>query len=96
MFCRFLISKVIKIGLLVQKLRQFLLILVQKFSTFGDFRNPSRTSESPQISTRWSQTPDEGIRTLNCKYGTREVFDDSQFRGNIEGIPGAKHMCCAN
>ena len=52
MLCRFYISKGIKIGLLAQKLQQLLLILVKNFSTFGDFRNPNLTLESPQISTK--------------------------------------------
>ena len=56
----------------------FLLILVKDFSTFCDFRNIILTLESPQISTRLSQTPDKMI-------GTHEVFDDYQFSGNIEG-----------
>ena len=72
-------------GLLDEKLWQFLLILVEDFSTFEHFRNLNRTSERPQISTRWSQTPDKGIRTLSCKCCTQEVFDNSQFSGNIEG-----------
>ena len=49
MVCRFKILKGIKIGLLVQKLRQFLLILVKDFSTFGDFRNLNRTSNFYQM-----------------------------------------------
>ena len=60
-------------------------ILVRDFSTFGDFGNLNLTSESAQISTSWSQTPDEGIGTLNGKCGTQEVFDDSHLSGNIEG-----------
>ena len=43
------------------------------------------TSESPQISTRWSQTSDEGIVTLSCKCCTQELLDDYQFSGNKEG-----------
>ena len=61
------------------------MILVKDFSTFGDLGNRNLTWESPQISTRWSQTPDEGIGTLSGKCGTQEVFDDSHLNGNIEG-----------
>ena len=64
---------------MVQKLWHFLLILVKDFFTFGIFRNLNLTSESPQISTRWSQTPDVGIWPLCCNCCTQEVFDDSQF-----------------
>ena len=70
---------------MVQKLRRFLLILVKDFPTFGDLGNCNLTWESPQISTRWSQTPDEGIGTLSAKCATQEVFDDSHLSGNIEG-----------
>ena len=38
--------------------------------------------ESPQISTKWSKTPDKGIGALS---GTQEVFDDSHLSGNVEG-----------
>ena len=55
-------------------MQQFLLILVKDFSTFRDFRNLNRTSESPKISNRLSQTPDEGIRTLSRHCCTKEVF----------------------
>ena len=61
------------------------MILFKDFSTFGDLGNRNLTWESPQISTRWSQTPDEGIGTLSGKCGTQEVFDDSHLSGNIEG-----------
>ena len=62
-----------------------MLILVKDFPTFGDLGNCNLTWESPQISTRWSQTPDEGIGTLSAKCATQEVFDDSHLSGNIEG-----------
>ena len=61
------------------------MILVKDFPTFGDLGNCNLTWESPQISTRWSQTPDEGIGTLSAKCATQEVFDDSHLSGNIEG-----------
>ena len=61
------------------------MILVKDFPTFGDLGNCNLTWESPQISTRWSQTPDKGIGTLSGKCGTQEVFDDSHLSGNIEG-----------
>ena len=59
--------------------------MVKDFSTSGGFGNCNLTWESPQISTRWAQTPDEGIGTLSGKLGTQEVFDDSHLNGNIEG-----------
>ena len=68
----------------------------KQFSTFGDFRNLNLTSENSQITTRWSQTPDKGIGTLSCKCCTQEVFDYSQFSGNIEGSQTdvLEHMIC--
>ena len=43
------------------------------------------TWESLQISTRWSQTPDERIGTLSAKCATQEFVDDSHISGDIEG-----------
>ena len=73
-----------------------MLILVKDFSNFDNFRYINLTSKNSQISTRWSQAPDKGIRTLSCKCCTQEVFDDSQFSGNIEGSQTdvLEHMIC--
>ena len=62
------------------------------------FRNCNLTSESPQIFTRWPQTPDKAIGTLCCRCGTEEVLRrwdgtfvlavsvvSSQCSGKIEG-----------
>ena len=53
---------------------------------------PSPTSEIvtrlwkvPRISTRWPQTPDEGMGTLSGKCGTQENVDGSHLSGKIEG-----------
>ena len=47
--------------------------------------NRNLTWMSPQIFTRRPQTPDKGIGTLCGKCRTQQVFDNSQFGGNIEG-----------
>ena len=73
-FCIFEISKDIKIALLVQKLRQYLFIVLKSYSTFG--KSPVPVPRS---------LPDKRIDTLCCKCCRQEVFDDSQFSGNIEG-----------
>ena len=57
----------------------------QGFLHLGNFGNLNLTLESAQISTSWSQTPDEGIGTLSGKCCTQEVFDDSHLSGNIDG-----------
>ena len=76
-FCTFL--KGIKIALVVQKLRRFLLHLCKDYSALQHFRNHKLTSESPQISTRWPQTPVKGIWPLCCKCYTPEGFDHNFF-----------------
>ena len=75
--------KEIKIDLLVKKSWCF-------FCSIGirnapHFENHNLTLESPHISTRRPQTPDEGIGTLCRKCRTQKVFDGSHLSGKIEG-----------
>ena len=63
------------------------------YSALRHCRNCNLTAESPQISTRRPQTPDEATWTLRASCATQEVFDGfvykrsqlSQFMGIIEG-----------
>ena len=71
-FCRFLTLKGIKIALLVQKLRPFLLNLCKDYFTLQHFRNCNLTSVSPKSSTRWPQTPGKGI-TMGRQGGVRKI-----------------------
>ena len=44
------------------------------YSALRHFKNCNLTSEVPHISTRWHQTPDEGIGTLTDKCAAQEVL----------------------
>ena len=77
--------KGIKIALVVQKLRQFLMNLCMDYSALMHLGNRNLTWESPQILTRRPQSPDKGIGTLCGKCYTQEMFDGFDFKGKIEG-----------
>ena len=57
----------------------------KNYSAHRHFGNCNQTLESPQISTRRHQTPEEVIGTLNAKCATQKVFGGSHLSDKIEG-----------